>query len=93
MAVASWWKRCWGNAYVRTSDRKRSTAPDQPPDRRRGGRQRGWKAGFLIVFRYQVDACHSLSLQVVDCVEDGGNGQEHSIADMLENMLCWCLEE
>lgn len=51
-------------------------------------RQRGWKAGFLIVFHYQVDAHHSLPLQVVDCIKDGGNWQERSIADTLENMLC-----
>lgn len=45
---------------------ERTTASDQPPDGRHGERQRGWEAGFLTGFHYQMDGHYSLLLQVID---------------------------
>lgn len=78
-----WLLQADGNAQVRNPDCKKSTGPDQHPIRRWGGRKRERKAGFPIRFHYHVDAHNFLLLQVVDCIMDGGNQQEHSIADVL----------
>lgn len=62
-------------------------ATDQPPNRSQGGKNPGWKVDFPTVF-HQVGSPHSPLLQRADCIKAGGNGQERSIADMLENVLC-----
>lgn len=72
-----------GNTQVGIPDCKKSTGPDQRLIRRWGGRQCECNAGFLICFHHHVAAYHSLLLQVVDCIRDGGNRQECSIAHML----------